>query len=143
EAMPAVVRAVEQGDEYLGANGETPVVADDPDTIVYHVRGVLFFGAAGTIGAVLDRIADQRRNFVLNMSGVPMLDSTAAFLLEGMVRKAERAGVTVFIAGLDPEQRRLLEAHEVGPPRVRFTATTNEALAAIAAMAPGRPAPIG
>jgi SulP family sulfate permease len=133
DRLPAAIRAVEEGDEDLGRNGERPVAGDDPDTVVYRIRGVFFFGAAASVGAVLDRIADQRRNFVLDCSEVPFLDSTAASVIESMVRKAERAGVRVFIAGLQPDQRRMLEAHEVHAPRVTFAGNVREALAAIAA----------
>ncbi|CAN7230957.1 hypothetical protein LJN214_000780 [Mesorhizobium sp. LjNodule214] len=37
-----------------------------------------FFSAASTVGTVLDRIADQRKNFILDCSAVPFFDSTAA-----------------------------------------------------------------
>ena len=109
---------------------ERPVVADDPDTVVYRISGVFFFGAAASVGSVLDRIADQRRNFVLDCSEVPLIDSTAASVIEGLVRKAGRAGVQVYIAGLKPDMRRLLEAHDLHA-HVLFTATVEEALARI------------
>lgn len=51
--------------------------AADADTVIYRISGA-FFGAASTVGAVLDRIADQRKNFILDCSAVPFLDSTAA-----------------------------------------------------------------
>ena len=53
-------------------------------------------------------------------------------VIEGLARKAGRAGVRVFIAGLKPEMRRLLEAHELHAPRVTYTATANAALVEIA-----------
>ncbi|WPE20395.1 SulP family inorganic anion transporter [Shinella zoogloeoides] len=135
ETVPRLVRAIEEAGEDSGLP-ERPVVADDPDTVVYRISGVFFFGAAASVGSVLDRIADQRRNFVLDCTDVPLLDSTAASVIEGLVRKADRAGVRVFIAGLKPDMRRLLEAHELHAPRVTYTATANAALAEIA----GRPA---
>jgi SulP family sulfate permease len=113
-------------------------VADDPDTVIYRISGVFFFGAAASVGSVLDRIADQRRNFVLDCADVPLLDSTAASVIEGLVRKAERAGVRVFITGLKPDMRRLLEAHELHAPRVTFTATVESALEEIATFTPLR-----
>ncbi|MGB3875716.1 MAG: SulP family inorganic anion transporter [Shinella zoogloeoides] len=131
ETVPRLVRAIEEAGEDSGLP-ERPVVADDPDTVVYRISGVFFFGAAASVGSVLDRIADQRRNFVLDCTDVPLLDSTAASVIEGLVRKADRAGVRVFIAGLKPDMRRLLEAHELHAPRVTYTATANAALAEIA-----------
>ncbi|MFC3072902.1 SulP family inorganic anion transporter [Shinella pollutisoli] len=132
ENVPRAVRAIEDASEDSGLP-ERPLVADDPDTVIYRISGVFFFGAAASVGAVLDRIADQRRNFVLDCSEVPFLDSTAASIVEGLARKAERSGVRIFIAGLRPDMRRLLEAHDIHAPRVTFAATTEEAMAAIAA----------
>ncbi|MGD9476598.1 SulP family inorganic anion transporter [Shinella sp. G-2] len=131
EAVPRLVRAIEDAGED-GGLPERPVVADDPDTVVYRISGVFFFGAAASVSSVLDRIADRRRNFVLDCTDVPFLDSTAASVIEGLVRKAERAGVRVFIAGLKPDLRRLLEAHELHAPRVTFPPTVDAALAEIA-----------
>lgn len=130
ETVPRLVRAIENAGED-GDLPERPMVADDPDTVVYRISGVLFFGAAASVGSVLDRIADQRRYFVLDCTDVPLLDSTGASVIEGLVRKAERAGVRVFIAGLKPDMRHLLEAHELQAPRVTFTATAEAALALI------------
>ncbi|UDF29243.1 UNVERIFIED_ORG: SulP family inorganic anion transporter [Roseateles sp. XES5] len=131
EAVPRLVRAIEDAGEDSGLP-ERPVVADDPDTVVYRISGVFFFGAAASVSSVLDRIADRRRNFVLDCTDVPFLDSTAASVIEGLVRKAERAGVRVFIAGLKPDLRRMLEAHDLHASRVAFPPTVDAALAEIA-----------
>jgi SulP family sulfate permease len=105
-----------------------PADSADPDTVVYRITGAFFFGAAATVGTVLDRIADQRRNFILDCSGVPFLDSTAANVIEGAARKAKRAGVRFFITGATPGVRRMLFAHGVKPPHVRYKATIESAL---------------
>ncbi len=102
--------------------------ASDPDTVVYRISGAFFFGAASAVGAVLDRIDDKRRNFILDCSAVPFLDSTAASVIEGTVRKAQRAGVRFFVTGTSPQTRRMLFAHNVRPPRVRYKATIEAAL---------------
>jgi SulP family sulfate permease len=103
--------------------------ATDPHTVVYRISGAFFFGAASTVGAVLDRIADQRRNFILDCSAVPFLDSTAANVIEGVVRKAERHGVRVFITGAVPQVRRMLFTHGVRPPHVRYKSSIARARA--------------
>jgi sulfate permease, SulP family len=105
-----------------------PEKASDPDTVIYRISGAFFFGAATTVGTVLDRIADQRKSFILDCSGVPFLDSTAANVLEGAVRKAKRAGVRFFITGASPGVRRMLFAQGVKPPHVRYKATIENAL---------------
>jgi SulP family sulfate permease len=95
---------------------------------VYRIGGAFFFGTASTVATVLDRIADTRRNFVLDCSGLPFLDSTAANVIERTVRKASRAGVRFFIAGASPQVRRMLFAHGVRPPHVRYKASVRTAL---------------
>jgi len=103
--------------------------AGDPETVIYRISGAFFFGAASTVGAVLDRIADQRRNFILDCSRVPLIDSTAANVLEGAARKAAKAGVRFFIAGASPQTRRMLVTHGLRQPEVRYAADVEEALA--------------
>ncbi|WP_395448453.1 SulP family inorganic anion transporter [Aminobacter sp. UC22_36] len=102
--------------------------AGDADTVIYRISGAFFFGAASTVGAVLDRIADQRKNFILDCSGVPFLDSTAANVLEGAARKARQAGVRFFITGASPQTRRMLINHGVKYPAVSYAASVKDAL---------------
>jgi SulP family sulfate permease len=102
--------------------------ASDTETIVYRISGAFFFGAASTVGTVLDRIADQRKNFVLDCSGVPFLDSTAANVLEGAARKARRGGVRFIVAGASPQIRRTLINHGVKRPLVTYAASVTDAL---------------
>jgi SulP family sulfate permease len=102
--------------------------ASDPDTVVYRISGAFFFGAAETVGSVFDRIADRHRNFVLDCSKVPFLDSTAANVIEGAVRKASRAGVRFYIAGASPQVRRMLLSHGVRQPRARYGASVASVL---------------
>ena len=85
------------------------------------------------MGAVLDRIADQRKNFILDCSQVPFLDSTAANVLEGAARKARKAGVRFFIAGASPQTRRMLINHGVKRPYVSYAATVRDARDLLAA----------
>ncbi|MCC2687324.1 MAG: dauA [Rhizobiaceae bacterium] len=126
EDVPMVRRDV--ADDEGGREAYDAGSSSDPDTVVYRISGAFFFGAASTVGAVLDRIAGRHKNFVLDCSGVPFLDSTAANVLEGAVRKARRAGVRVFVTGASPQMRRLLVAHGVKPPLVRYKATIERAL---------------
>ncbi|MEM5581598.1 SulP family inorganic anion transporter [Roseibium sp. AS2] len=102
--------------------------AADPHTVIYRISGAFFFGAASTVGSVLDRIADRPRNFILDCSAVPFLDSTAASVIEGTVRKARRAGVRFFITGASEQTRRMLVTHNVRPPDVRYKASIDAAL---------------
>jgi len=116
-----------------GRKAYDAAAASDPDTVIYRISGAFFFGAASTVGTVLDRIADQRKSFVLDCAAVPFLDSTAANVIEGAARKANRAGVRFFITGANNQIRRTLMTHGVKPPHVRYKATIARALAQIKA----------
>lgn len=106
--------------------------ATDASTVVYRISGAFFFGAASTVGAVLDRIADQRQNFILDCSAVPLFDSTAANVIEGAAHKARRAGVHFIISGASPQIRRTLVNQGVKPPLVTYAASVEEARARLA-----------
>ncbi|MER8580879.1 SulP family inorganic anion transporter [Mesorhizobium sp. M1423] len=110
--------------------------ASDADTVVYRISGAFFFGAASTVGTVLDRIADQRRNFILDCSAVPFFDSTAANVIEGAAHKASRAGVRFIILGASPQIRRMLINHGVKRPLVTYAASITDARAQLKKAAP-------
>jgi sulfate permease, SulP family len=97
------------------ANGQrTPydsALAANSDVVVYRISGAFFFGAAATVGAVLERIADRPKTFVLDFSDVPFLDSTAARAIEAAIMKANRSGVR--------------------PPKVRFRNSIEDALGSV------------
>jgi SulP family sulfate permease len=115
-----------------------PSAATDPDVIVYRVSGAFFFGAAAAVGAVFDRLAEHPKACVIDFSAAPVLDSTAAVTVEGFVRKAHRAGASVWISGADRAMRRTLLAHGVRPPRVRFRRDMESAVIAARAAVEGR-----
>jgi SulP family sulfate permease len=106
-------------------------LASDPDLVVYRIRGALFFGAASTVGAVLDRIADQRKAFVIDFSAVALLDSTGAHAIEGAARKAARRNVAMFITGASPATRHMLITHGVREPLVRYRGSIDDAVSEI------------
>jgi SulP family sulfate permease len=103
--------------------------------VVYRISGAFFFGAAATVGTVLDRIADQRRNFILDCSAVPFLDSTAANVIAGAARKAARSGVRFFIVGASTPVRRMLINHGAKRPLVAFAGSLKDARAQLASLA--------
>ena len=103
-------------------------LATDPDMVVYRISGAFFFGAASTVGSVLDRIGGSHaRHFILDFSAVPFLDSTAANVLEGAAKKAQRAGIRFVISGANPAARRMLLTHGVKAPLVEFATTIDDA----------------
>jgi SulP family sulfate permease len=129
------VRPVVESDQAdtARAEGRQPYdvgLATDRDVIVYRISGAFFFGAAATVGAVLDRLAEHPKAYVIDVSAVPLLDSTAAATIDGFARKARRQGAAVYIAGADRAIRRVLLTHGVRPPQVRFRSTVADAIAA-------------
>jgi sulfate permease, SulP family len=137
--------------QMTGIEAETPLVSDDradrdgdrvpydsglaadPDVLVYRITGAFFFGAASTVGTVLDSIADARKAFVVDFTAVPFLDSTAANAMSRVATKAERQGIRLFITGASPTVRRALLTHGVRPPRARYRETIARAVADIKA----------
>ncbi len=125
-------RIEEDKPDSVNGNGRKPYdvgLATDPDVAVVRVSGAFFFGAAAAVGAAFDRIADQPKAYVIDLSAVSVLDSTGAATLEGFVRKAVKQGAAVYVAGATPAVRRTLLIHGVRPPRVRFRRTTESAIA--------------
>jgi SulP family sulfate permease len=88
------------------------------DVVVYRISGAFFFGAAATIGSVLDRIGDQHRALIVDFSAVPFVDSTAAHTIEGLVEAAHRRKIAIWLTGLSPANEAALAAHGVEPPHV-------------------------
>ncbi|TPK82397.1 SulP family inorganic anion transporter [Mesorhizobium sp. B2-4-13] len=126
-AVEADLAQDDVADSAGGARAYDSAEASDADTVVYRISGAFFFGAASTVGSVLDRIADQRRNFVLDCSAVPLFDSTAANVIESAAHKAGRAGVRFIISGASPQIRRMLINHGVKPPLVTYAASIRDA----------------
>jgi SulP family sulfate permease len=131
-------------DQADGASGERtayqPDLASDPDVIVYRIRGAFFFGAAATVGTVLDRIADQHKAFILDLSVVPFVDSTAANTIHGTSRQTARHGVKMFITGARPAVQKVLVAHGLTAPLVEYRATIDDALHEVRSMQHPTPA---
>ena len=64
--------------------------------------------------------AKRPKAYVIDLSAVPMLDSTGAATIEAFARKAHRQGAAVYISGAARSIRRMLLIHGVRPPHVRF-----------------------
>ena len=117
-------------------NGERPPYegeAADPDIVVYRITGACFFGAAASIGTVLDRIADTHKALIIDFTAVPLIDSTAANTIAGLATKAGRGNVKVILTGTSHDLRREFFAHDLKPPRVQYERTIEAALAKVKA----------
>ena len=106
-----------------------PVI--DPSIIVYRISGVFFFGAAASIGSVLDQIGDIHRALIIDFAAVPFLDSTAANTLASLASKADGRGVQVILTGTSHDVRRELFAHGIKPPLVQYEHTIEKAVGSV------------
>jgi SulP family sulfate permease len=105
-----------------------PALGADPRVAVYRITGAFFFGAAGTVSAVLDRIADQHQVLVLDFAAVPYIDTTAASSVAGVVRNAHRHGVVVMISGASDTVRHALLKRGIVAPIATYESGIEDAL---------------
>ncbi len=113
---------------------ETDLDGDgDQDIVVYHLNGPWFFGAAARLGAVLDQVSEQPRAFVVDFSGVPMVDSSGGYSFALLARKMARKGGQLVIAGARPEVRRALHQAGLLGDQVLFVAGLSDLPQALAA----------
>ena len=104
---------------------EEPEIQDD--VMVYHLRGAFFFGAAATLGSVMDKIADKPRVLIVDFAEVPFIDTSGAHSIEVLGRKIARQGGLLVIAGASPEVRAMLVSQHVTAPTVAYRANAQEA----------------
>jgi SulP family sulfate permease len=113
-----------EDDKADGSSSErTPydsALATDPDVIVYRISGAFFFGAASTIGAVLDEVPSGHKGLVIDFEAVPLLDSSAANVIARVAAKAKQRGIRVVLTGTSHQVRRELLIHGARPPMVRY-----------------------
>ena len=128
EHVPLV--APDRADDAQPRGPYDPTLATDRDVVVYRLSGAFFFGTASTVGAVLDRIADQRKAFVIDFAAVPFVDSTAANVIAGIGRKGARHGLRVYVTGAVPAVRRALLQAGAGRPQVRYLPRIDDAVRA-------------
>ena len=121
-----------------GADDEASV--QDPTVVVYRISGAFFFGAAASIGTVLEQIGDAHRNLIIDFTAVPFVDSTGAKTIEGLARKAAQRGVGVTLTGMSEGVRRELAAQGARRPLVNKAPSIDQALAEIRGRGPAQEA---
>ncbi len=119
----------DQADE-IGARGDY-AEATPRDVVIYRISGAFFFGAAASIGSVLDQIGDRHRALIVDFSAVPFIDSTAAHTVEGLVTSAAHRKVAVWLTGLTPATEAALAAQGVAAPHVSIARDIAEAEVAV------------
>ena len=104
------------------AEVEAPEAEVEGDRVVIRLRGPWFFGAAARLGSVLESIAERPREFVVDLSEVPMVDSSGARSLLLLARRMARRGGVLVVAGARPAARRVLAGAGLEEPLVRHVA---------------------
>jgi SulP family sulfate permease len=109
--------------------------AYNEDIAIYRISGAFFFGATAAVSSVFDRIGTHPKTFILDFANVPLVDSSGANALWGLVRKLRRTGTEVYFTSARKRVRRTLLAAGLRKPLVRYASSINDAVA----MAKGRP----
>ncbi|MDD7969890.1 SulP family inorganic anion transporter [Roseinatronobacter alkalisoli] len=109
-------------------------LAANPDVVVYRISGALFFGAAASIGSVLDRIQDNHKSLIVDFSSVPFLDSTGANMIEELAHKAQKRGATLWLTGASRDVRRVFLTHGLRKPLVRYAPSVDAVLSGLDGM---------
>jgi len=125
---PALLADEDQADS--ADAGYPPALTAGQDIIVYRITGAFFFGAVGEVAATLDRIGEHAKAYVLDLSGVPILDSTAAAMIMGFARDARRHAASVHIAGARAAVSRMLLMHGARAADIQFSASVEQAVSA-------------
>ena len=123
-----------------GVDDETS--QQDPTVVVYRISGAFFFGAAASIGTVLERIGEAHRNLIIDFTAVPFVDSTGAKTIEGLAHKAAQCGVGVTLTGMSEGVRRELAAQGARRPLVNKAVSIDQALGEIRGRGPVAAAPL-
>lgn len=103
-----------------------------PDARVVYVTGPLFFGSANQFVERLEELPFSKI-VILSMRGVPMADVSSVQAIEHIWREHVKAGGTIYLAGLQPAVRKVLEnaglVAEIGEHHIFWSA--NQAIAHI------------
>lgn len=89
----------EEGAIFMAARGHI---------VLHELSGPFSFGAANGVTRRMSR-EDEHSVLILDLSDVPMIDSSASFALEEVIRNATSAGRFVLLVGVKPAVRTILE----------------------------------
>lgn len=109
----------EDVDEFASPN-QTALSRDNlpPGVEVFQLNGPFFFGAAAHFERVLARAGGRPRFIILDMHGVPLIDSAGATTLRKFLETARSRRVRVILAGLRNDPASVLEQMGVEVERV-------------------------
>lgn len=96
---------------------------------VFRMSGPFFFGVVGGLMDTFRAMGQQPRTIILRMRLVPMIDASGATALEGLVKKARRAGIDVILSGVQPQPQEMLGRVHLGNGNGRIRYADNFAAA--------------
>ncbi|MBX9760463.1 MAG: SulP family inorganic anion transporter [Beijerinckiaceae bacterium] len=99
------------------------------EIVVYRISGPFFFGAASQVSLVMEQIGKPPKAYVLDLSGVPLADQTAAHTIMAFAKKASRSGARVMIAGAPRGVARTLRKAGLNRTFVDYASSVDEARA--------------
>jgi len=92
----------------------------DQSVVIYRIHGPFFFGAATELTATMGRDRQPPRLLILDFADVPLLDSTGASALKGVIGGAKRKGTKVIITHASKRILRSMVRYGVKRPEVMF-----------------------
>lgn len=117
-------------DDFTRDRREQPMRTDLPDDVqLLELRGPFFFGVAGRLSEVLDRIGKPPRLFVLRLNRVPLIDITGISALRELLKRCARDQTMVVLCEMQPAvERTLRDMGLLADSRLRVAATLQDAL---------------
>jgi SulP family sulfate permease len=97
------------------------------DVMIYRIAGPLFFGASTSVATALEQIGRFPKAVILDLTAVPLADSTAAASLRAFADRARRHDAEVFIAGASRQVQRVLVRNGLGRTLVRYAPSIADA----------------
>jgi SulP family sulfate permease len=107
--------------------GRPPFEGEAGDTLVYRIKGPLFFGASTALAATLESIGRFPRTVILDLAAVPFADATATSSLRAFVAGARRDGAAVYVAGAGPQVRKVLAREGLDVPPTHYAPSVADA----------------
>ena len=81
---------------------------------VYDINGPFFFGAAESFTQALQLVSRKPKAIILDLEGVPAMDSTGLRALTTIVERKRKENVAVFLVGLQEQPRELILRSPLG-----------------------------
>ena len=81
---------------------------------VYDINGPFFFGAAESFTQALQQVSRKPKAIILDLEGVPAMDSTGLRALTIIVERKRKENVPVFLVGLQDQPRELILRSPLG-----------------------------